>query len=73
MQSLSYFPSLVDIICSSSQMSDDDDLKSIVDILRDEDMASYIDVSNNSLRFYLEKEQYTTEIVEWAPLPLNYD
>ena len=71
MQSLSYLPNLVDITCRSFQSPDDDNLKSIVDILRDEDMASYIDVSNNALRFYLEKEQYTTEIVEYAPFPFN--
>ena len=64
MQSLPYFSNPVDIMISSSQIPDDSDLKSIVDILRDEDLASYIDVSNQTLRFYLEKEQYSMEIIE---------
>lgn len=57
---------------SFSQVPDDGNLKSIVDILRDEDMASYIDVSNMELRFYLEKEQYTMEIIELVLFAFTY-
>ena len=70
--SLSYTPYFIIIMDSFSQVPDDGNLKSIVDILRDEDMASYIDVSNMELRFYLEKEQYTMEIIELVLFAFTY-